>query len=535
MRLGYRRSLRVVALLAASALAFAACAGDDDQPGQVDGEQTDATIVHGTTDSVVSLDPAGSYDLGSWTIIYNVMNGLVEIPAGGNTPEPALAESCDFTDPQTYECTLKEGITFHDGSELTSEDVAHSFERNIKIADANGACSLLASLAECGKWSGNEIDTPDDRTVIFNLNTADATWPFVLTTGAAYIVPDSYPMNELQPDAQMIGTGPMSLAEYQPGVQVVLERNEDFWGDPARNARSIIQYFDQSSALKLAIQQGEVDIAYRNLTPTELADLEGREGLSVVEGAGTEIRYLVFNVNLEPGDDLAVRKAVALTIDRQAIVENVYEGTVQPLYTMVPEGLQGHSPAFAEVYGESPDPDQAEQVLNDAGVNTPVDIEIWWTPTHYGDSSADEYSEIKRALEDSGLFNVTLKSTEWDQYTTQSFGDAIYPAYQLGWFPDFPDADNYLAPFYGSKTSFLNNGYSNRRIDQLIQTERTSTDEQERIEAFEEIQQIAAEEVPIVPVWQGGQNAAVREGVTGVEETFDVSFIFRYYLLGKSE
>ena len=170
-------------------------------------------------------------------------------------------------------------------------------------------------------------------------------------------------------------------------------------------------------------------------------------------------------------------------------------------------------------------------MLADAGVETPVPLEIWWTPSHYGDASADEYAEIQRSLEDSGLFSVTLQSTEWDAYTEAAF-ERQYPAYQLGWFPDYPDADNYLASFYSSET-FLNNGYSNEAVDELIAEERSSTDQDERVAAFEEIQQIAAEDVPIVPIWQGDQIGAIREGITGVEETFDPSFIFRYWLIGK--
>lgn len=523
---------RLLALVAVVALVGAACQGGE---GEVEERpEGGGTIVHGTTDSIVSLDPAGSYDLGSWQIIYQVMDGLLVVPPGGSTPVPALAESCEYEDPQTYTCNLRQGVTFHDGSALTSEDIAFSFQRNIEIDDPNGACSLLSALADCGKWEPDAIEMPDESTVVFHLRAPDATFPFVLTTAAAFIVPsDSYPTDALQPDDQMIGTGHYGLAEYRPGEQVVLEKNADFWGDAAKNDRVIVQYFDRSSALKLAVEQGEVDIAWRSFTPTEVEDLRGADGVEVVEGPGIEIRYLVFNLGLEPGDEPAVRKAVAMTIDRQAIVDNVYNGTVEPLYSMVPAGLEGHIDAFADLYGTSPDPEGAAQVLKDAGVKTPVPIEIWWTPTHYGDASADEYAEIKRSLEDAGLFDVTLKSTEWDQYGEAAFTDQ-YPAYQLGWFPDYTDADNYTAPFYGTDTSFLSNHYSNADVDGLLADEKASTDQEERNGFFEEIQRITAEEVPIVPIWQGKQVAAVREGITGAEETLDPSYQFRYWLIGRA-
>jgi peptide/nickel transport system substrate-binding protein len=532
MRKTWWRHVGVVAVLA---LVAAACGGDDEGGGG-DGEQpapADVTIIHGTTDSIVSLDPAGSYDLGSWQIINNVMEGLLTIPAGGNEPEPALAESCDFDDPQTYTCTLKQDVTFHDGSPFTAEDVVFSLERNINLDDPNGACSLLGALAPCAKWDAESVEAVDDYTVTFHLAAPDATWPFILTTPAAYVVPsETYPADALQPDDQMVGTGPYSMAEFRAGEQIVLEANPDFHGEAPLNQRVIVTYFDRSSALKLAIEQGEVDVAWRTMTPTDISDLEGAEGVEVLTGPGAEIRYLVFNLDFEPGSELAVRQAVAQTIDRQAIAENVYNGTVEPLYSMVPTTYAGHTDDFAEMYGETPDPEAAAQTLADAGIETPVELEIWWTPTHYGDLSADEYAEIKRSLEDSGLFSVTLESTEWDQYSEAAFTDQ-YPVYQLGWFPDYLDADNYVTSFYSSE-SFLNVHYENKEVDDLLAQQKASTDQAEREQIFEQIQQIAAEDVPIIPVWQGSQVAVVRDGVSGVEETLDAAYIFRYWLVGKS-
>jgi peptide/nickel transport system substrate-binding protein len=521
------RRLRILLLLGAALLVVAAgCGGDDDGGGE------GGTIIHGTTDTPVSYDPAGSYDLPSWNVIYNVMYGLMTIPAGGNQPEPALAQSCQFDDPSTYTCTLREGLKFSDGSDLTAEDVKHSFDRVNRINDSNGPASLLGSLyEEAGKVTGQEVEVVDPTTVTFHLKQPDATWPFILTTGAGAIVPAEYEADKLHADTNVIGHGPYRVAEYTSGEQTVLERFDDFYGEEAPTGQVIIQYFDKSSALKLALENGEVDIAYRSLTPTEVQDLRGADGVEVVEGNGTEIRYMVFNTNLEPGKEAAVRKAAAYLIDRQAIVDNVYNGTVEPLYSMVPRGLAGHTDNFKTVYGETPDKAKAQAELQQAGVQTPVRAEIWYTPTHYGDLSADEYAEIKRALDGSGLFRVTLKSTEWQQYS-EAYAEDQYPVYQLGWFPDYPDADNYLAPFYHTD-NFLKNHYSNPRVDKLLADQKASTDQAERERIFQDIQEIAAEDVPIIPIWQGKQVAAVREGVTGVGDTFDPSFQFRYWLISK--
>ncbi|MBI3647517.1 MAG: ABC transporter substrate-binding protein [Actinobacteria bacterium] len=524
--------LRVVALVAVLALAGAACGGGGTtavSPSAAGG----GTIIHGTTDSIVSLDPAGQYDLGSAQISYQVYDTLLEILPQGNTPEPALATSCAYTDALTYSCTLRSDAKFSDGSPMTSADVAFSIKRNIEINNPNGACSLLVDLADCGKWKNSAIDTPDPQTVTFHLRNPDGAFPFILTTSAAFVVPAAvYPENNLQPDDQIIGTGRYKLVQYRPGEQVVLEKNPYFWGDPPLNDRVIVQYFDKSSALKLALEQGEVDVGWRTFTPTDVAAMKNEPGLQVLTGPGAEIRYMVFNTNLAPGKDIAVRQAAAMTIDRQAIADNVYNGTVQPLWSMVPSGLAGHVDAFKDLYGDAPDLQGAKKVLSDAGVKTPVPIEIWWTPTHYGDSSADEYAEIQRSLEGSGLFKVTLKSTEWDQYTTAAFTDG-YPVYQLGWFPDYPDADNYVFTFYSS-SSFLNDHYSNPKVEKLLADERATTDPAQRLKDFEEVQRIGAQDVPIIPIWEATQLAVARDGVTGVAQTLDVSYIFRYWLISKT-
>jgi peptide/nickel transport system substrate-binding protein len=514
--------------LAALTLVAAGCGGDDDGGGGEGG-----TIIRGTTDQPVSYDPAGAYDLPSYDGIYSMYQNLLTVPPGGNEAVPEAAQECDFTDNSntTFECTMRDGLEFSDGSPLTAEDVVFSFERNVEIADPNGASSLLANM--------KSIEAPDESTVRFDLKEPDATWPLLLTTGSFAIVPEEvYPPTKLQPSDEVVGSGRYTMAEYTPGQQLVMQANDSYQGeDPPANDQVINQFFDKASALKLAVEQGDVDIAYRSLSPTDIEDLEGADGLQVVSGNGTEIRYMVFNTKLQPGDNdeqkTAVRQAVAQVVDRQAIAENVYEGTVQPLYSMIPEGLKFHTDAFAEVYGEQPDVDAATQTLEDAGVQTPVDLEVWWTPSHYGAASGDEYAEIKRQLDESGLFNVTLESTEWNQYSTAAFTDK-YPVYQLGWFPDYPDPDDYASPFY-LPDSFLNIHYDNPEMNRLIAEEKGSDDDAVREDAFARIQEIGAEDAPTIPIWQADQVAAVRDGVSGVEETFDPSFIFRFWLISKEE
>jgi peptide/nickel transport system substrate-binding protein len=216
---------------------------------------------------------------------------------------------------------------------------------------------------------------------------------------------------------------------------------------------------------------------------------------------------------------------------RQAIATRVYHGQVQPLFSMVPAGYLGHIDAFASLYGRTPNPTKAKQVLQQAGLDTPFPVEIWWTPTHYGDASADEYAEIKRSLERNGVFDVTLKSSEWAQYS--SVLGTQYNIFQLGWFPDYPDSENYLVPFYRSDT-FTENGYKNPKMEALIKKELASKTLAQRLAVIRQIQLLAARDVPIVPYWQQAMLAVGRNNVRGIPATLDPTVILRFWQLSKS-
>jgi peptide/nickel transport system substrate-binding protein len=516
--------LSSLALVAIAAVVVTGCGSSSSSGG---------TIIRGTIDQPISYDPAGVYDLPSWDGIVNIYQTLLTVPPGGNKPAPDAASSCDFTNPTTYQCKLKPNNVFSDGSTLDSKDVKFSFDRNVNINDPQGAASLLANM--------KSIDAPDPDTVVFNLKKPDATWPFLMTVQSFAIVPadgpNAFPADKLEDSAKVVGSGHYTVASYEPGQQTVFKKNPKYTGDdPAQNDTAIVQYFDKPSALKLAVENGDVDVGYRSFSPTDLKDLKSSDGVSVVGGAGQEIRYLVFNEKLMAGDTdaqkLAIRKAVAETIDRKAIADHVYDGTVTPLYSMVPQGLQYATTPFKDMYGETPDVAAAKKELSDAGVQTPVDLELWYTPSHYGAGSADEFAEIQHELEGSGLFKVSLKSTEWNQYDEAALTNK-YPEFQFGWFPDYPDANDYTAYFF-AKNSFLNDGYSNPKMDKLLAQEVATQNENKRASIFAQIQKISAEDVPTVPIWQGGQVAAVRDGVQGVEKTFDAAYLFRLWVISKS-
>jgi peptide/nickel transport system substrate-binding protein len=534
-----QRLFATVAVAATISLALAACSSSKPKAttgasgSTAAGGSTAATgklqqVVLGTTDKVISIDPAGAYDEGSWVLQWNIYQALLKIKAGTADVVPDAASGCKWTDTVTYTCTLNPGLTFSNGDPLDAAAVVYSIQRVVKINDPNGPSSLLSSM--------KSVAAQGTDTVVFTLNAPNSVFPYILTTGAGNIVdPKVFPADKLLPDGPGdIGSGVYTLSKYTANQQAVLTPNPKYKGDDVLANKGFIVHYEQTPAtLKLDVEQGNVDVAWRSLSPTDIASLQTETSkVKVVKGNGIEIRYLVFNTSLPPAKDLATRQAVAYSIDRDAIAKNVYNGTVTPLYSMVPAGLIGATQAYKDAYGATPDPAKAKAVLAAAGVTTPVDITIWWTPSHYGAVSGDEYTEIKRELEATGLFKVTLQSAEWDAYS-KAYPKDQYAAFELGWFPDYPDADDYLAPFY-LKGGFYNNHYDNPAIDTLLTQEEGETDAAKRLTELQQIQTLAAKDVPTIPIWQGNQVAATGLTVTGVDKTFDPSYIFRMWLIGKS-
>jgi peptide/nickel transport system substrate-binding protein len=494
------------------------------------GSSQAGVLISGTTDSITNIDPAGNYDFGTATLGYNVFEHLYDARNSAKIV-PSLATGCaPRGSTRTWRCTLRRGVKFHDGSDFDSADVKFSFDRVsnaqvVRQAAANTPSSLLSNL--------RSVTRNGRYAVTFNLKAPQGTWPFILATGAGGIVPsDVYKPNSLQTNNQpQIGTGPYRMTRYTPGQQAVLERFDDYWGRQARNEGVILRYYTKSSTMKLALERGEIDMAFQTFTPTEIADLGRTENIRVHQGQGAIIRYLVMNVERPPFNNVNVRRALAYMMPRAAIAARVYRGTVRPLYSMPPAGLPGHIDAFATRYGRAPNIAAAKAALRRAGVSMPFPIEIWWTPTHYGDASADEYAEMKRGLERGGVFRVTLKSSEWAQYSGV-LGNQ-YNAYQLGWFPDYPDPENYVLSFYQSG-NFTENGYSNPRMTRLLAQEQAAASTARRLAIIRQIQRLAAQDVPIIPYWQGNMIAVGRNNVRGIPSTLDAAVIMRYWKIAKS-
>ncbi|WP_299537268.1 ABC transporter substrate-binding protein [uncultured Streptomyces sp.] len=518
----YRASLRAAAALASlSLLAGCGLIGDS-------GSDVDQHLSVGTTSSPSTLDPAGAWD-NSWELMRNVFQTLVAFPTGTTKPEPDAADNCVFTDSTSmaYRCELRSGLTFSNGEKLDAEAVKYSIDRIVKIAAKGGPLGLLGSL--------DRVETKGDDIVVFHLNKPDATFPFVLATPAMSIVaPGEYPEDKLREGDGVTGSGPYVLDSYESGVSSELTKNPKYKGFADRKNDGVtIRYFEQSDAMVKALKAKEIDATYRGLTADEVVGLEDdkgdNNGLQIVESTGADIRFLVFNPKDPAAGKPAVREAVARLIDRDALVAKVYQGTAEPLYSMIPKGIATHATSFFDVFGD-PDPEKAAEALEDAGITAPVKMTFWYTTDRYGSATEPEFKEIKRQLEESGLFEITLQSAPWKTFQ-EGFNAGKYPVFGRGWFPDFPDPDNFVAPFVGPE-SVTGTPYLSKEItSELLPSSRKESDRGAVSKQFERAQQILVKDVRLLPLWQGKLYVAAGEDIGGGERALDPQTVMQMWEL----
>ncbi|ARP69107.1 peptide-binding protein [Streptomyces pluripotens] len=514
------RFLRRVAAIASISLVAGCSLLSDGSP------DNKGPIIVGTTSAPSTLDPAGAYD-GSWELYRNIYQTLLAYPNGATTPQPDAAQSCSFTDStsRTYRCTLREGLKFADGAPLTAEAVQHSIDRIRTINAPSGPAGLLGSL--------DRIQTSGDREIVFHLNKPDATFPFVLATPAMSIVdPDDYPANSLRKDNKVFGSGPYKIKSYDEGKQVTLVANKNYKGfAKLQNDAVTIRYFQNSSSMVKALRAKQIDVTYRGLAADDILALQqhGSSDLELIDGAGVDISYLVFNPKDPWAGRPAVRKAIAQIVNRSAIAHKVYKDTVDPLYSMVPTGLTGHTTGFFDDYG-NPSVPKARKILTDAGITQPVPLTFWYTTDRYGSETALMFQELKRQLEASGLFTITIKGRPWKTYVV-GYQKGEYPVFGRGWFPDFPDADNFIAPFVGEHNA-LGTPYPSKEItDKLLPHSRAESDRAQTVKDMEQAQQILVNDARLIPLWQGRQYIAASEDISGGEQSLDPSTIMMMWTL----
>ncbi|KAB1146079.1 peptide-binding protein [Streptomyces luteolifulvus] len=513
------RSVRIRILATLAVLAIAGVGAWQLLPA----EGTSGRIRVGTTDSVTSLDPAGAYDAGSWALFSNVFQSLLTFEPGGAEPVPDAAERCAFagSDLRTYSCTLRAGLTFPGGRAVTAEDVKYSFDRVKRINSDVGPAPLLDTLRSVGA---------EGRKVTFHLSSSDATFPFKVATGAGSIVDRTkYPADGLRNGTGADGTGPYVLTSYTKDDNAVLAPNTRYRGAVKNTGRPVeLRYYADADRLNAAWKDRQVDVATRTLPPEVLAGLNTSDpGQRVSESDSAETRNLYLNTRANsPLHDTRVRRAMAWLINREQLAAKVYDGTVDPLYSLIPTGITGHTTSFFDTY-PTQDAGKAKRLLTEAGVTLPVRFTYGYA-TGRG-AAAEEAAELKRELETAGLFKVTVKGYAWSDFQKQ-WATGKLDAYGVGWVADYPDPDTFGSPLVGSGGT-MNTGYSRKAVDHLIRTSRQYADRGEATEDFRELQSTIAQDVPVIPLWQAKEYVVAGEDVGGGQYLSDGTGVFRLWRL----
>jgi peptide/nickel transport system substrate-binding protein len=528
-----RKTLVLPAVAGLLAPVLAACGGSDSGSGGGD------AIVVGTTDRFTAtenapapLDPAYAYDVGTWNILRQTVQTLMIQPKGEGEPVPEAAQSCGFTDAgnERYACKLRADLKFADGTPVTANDVKFSIDRARAINADSGVSALLSTI--------DTVETQGDRDVVFHLKTADATFPYKLSTPVAAIVsPDHYAKDKLREGFEVDGSGPYVLkAETRSGemTRAVFTKNPNYQGTLTVNNDQVdLVSFEDADAMNAALEKKDIDVMSRTMTPELIQALTNSSGgdIDIVEMAGLEIRYLAFNTNAPTVKEKAVRQAIAQLVNRSELVSKVYGSQAEPLYSLVPAAITGHSNSFFNTYGE-PSAAKAKALLGQAGVSTPVKVTLHYTTDHYGAATKQEFELLQQQLNGSGLFDADIQGTRWDDFVPAE-RKGQYDVWGMGWFPDFPDADNFLAPFL-DKGNFLKSPYSDSRIiNHLIPQSRREADRLAAASSLTKIQDIVAEDVPILPLWQGKQYVAARDDITGTAYALNSTSSLQLWELGR--
>ncbi|WP_329130239.1 ABC transporter substrate-binding protein [Streptomyces sp. NBC_01476] len=526
-----RKLLVLPALLGVMSPIITGCGGS----GGGSGGSGDPIVV-GTTDSIVltkdnpaPLDPATSYDTATWNVFYNTFQMLLGYTRGSTTPTPDAAKECHYADTSglTYQCTMRDGLKFSNGHSLTAQDVKFSIERMQKVAWPTGPSTLISDV--------KTVNAPDDKTVIFHLKAPDATFPAKLATPAAAIV-DSKVYDPGKPfnGFKLVGSGPYVLNSFDQGKQAEFTKNSHYDGiDKINNDKVELKLFNDSAKMEAALKSGAIDVMSRTIAPEQITELQNStdSDIKLTEAPGGETRYLFLNTTSPSLKDKAVRQAIAQVIDRQAITKDIYQRTADPLYSVVPQGITSHTNSFFNKY-QNPSVSQAKNDLKAAGVTGKVPLTINYRQDTGGTVNKPEAEEIKRQLDASGLFDVQVQSEEWSAFL-KAASQRKYQIFAISWLPDFPDPDNYIAPFF-DKDNFLNLPYNNTTIQNTILPEtRRQSERSTATPAFQQAQDMIAEDVPMLPLWQGKQYIASRSDITGVEWALNQSTTTQFWELGR--
>lgn len=482
-------------------------------PSQIAAQTPPGVLIVGQIAEPKSLDPAAVTAVNDFRILVNVYEGLTRYKPGTLEVEPALAESWEISeDGKTYTFKLREGVTFHDGTSFNAEAVKFNFDR---MLDENHPFHDTGPFPLSFFFSAVETtEIVDDLTVKFTLNEPYA--PFL--SNLAYptglmVSPAAVIKNTQDFGRNPVGTGPFKFVEWRSNEAVVVERNENYWGQLAATRAVVFRPISDANTRVAEMLAGGIDMMVE-VPPTSLGQFEG-DAFTVAEQAGPHVWFLILNAKEGPMADKRVRQAANYAINKEAIVNDVLEGTATVAAGPTP-------PAFAWAYNEDldpypHDPEKAKALIAEAGAEG---AELTFYVTEGGSGMLDPIpmgTAIQADLEAVG-FDVTIETYEWNTFLGE-----VNPGLEgkadmaeMAWMTNDPDTLPFLtlrSEAWPDQGGFNSGYYANEKVDELLEEARVATDQGRRAELYKEMQAIVQEDAPWVFVANWKQNAVTNDRV----------------------
>lgn len=437
--------------------------------------------------SPTNLDPRVGVDGQSERIDELLFDALLTRDEHFNV-QPGLAERWENPDPLTYVFHLHHGVVFHDGRPLTSRDVKWTIDSLLE--------GKLRSTKSAAYRFVAHIDTLDDWTVIFHLREPYASLLWNLSEGAIGIVPYGT-LEEMT--RKPVGSGPFKFVGAEQDKEVILERNDSYWGTKPRLSRVRFTVVPDATTRALELRKGSADLAINALTPDTVVALKSQPNLEIERAPGTILAYLAFNTRDPLLSDVHIRQAIACAVDRGPLLRYIWRGFAQPASSVLPTQSWAYDPtAVAFTY----DPDKARRILDAAGYRPRNGVRFHLTmKTSTEESTRLLAAVLQQQLRDVGIA-LDIRTFEFATFLADVTSGA-FQFYSLRWIGGNEDPDIF-ENFHSSRfpPKGANRGfYSNPRIDSLIDQARRETDQNVRKRVYAEVQEILAQDVPYINLW----------------------------------
>jgi len=465
------------------------------------------------------LDPADVDDGESVNTMAQIFEGLIGFVPGTLEIEPVLAESWSISeDGLEYTFNIREGVHFHDGTPLNAETASFSFLRQM---DPEHPAHF--STASFQYWSNlysdiKEVEVVDERTLRLHLSQPNAALITSLASFPAWLIsPGAFERYGEQMSFHPVGTGPYRFVDWRPNEAVIFERNPDYWGEPSAGferlvLRSIPMNPSRLSELKAGNIQG-----LDGVQPSEISDLENDERFQILHAAGMNVGYLAFSGFSEVLQDIELRRAIAMAIDRNNLVRLALDGYGTVAAYPAPVGFLGIPEDEGPILH---DPEAARKLVeaHPEWTRQTIALATFGQPRTYFPDPQRVASLVRNDLEGIGL-KVEIVNREFKSHLHVTRRGEFDMAL-LGWMADTPDPDNFLATFFHSRGAVMGSAtnisfYRNPEMDRLLDAALLVTDTSKRSELYGQALELWAKDLPLIPLVQGEQITVLDKHIEG--------------------